>query len=154
MILPALSILIVIAYIDWKQRRIPNSWLIVLAGWAACYAALSPAISLELIVINAAIGLALTLPGFLKGLVGGGDVKLMLAISPLWPPIQLLWVFSTGILSLLLLMSSAHFISKMSLTKAHYPASNLTATSLQRGLPLGSAVAMGAIFISLFNFIS
>lgn len=154
MILPALSILIVIAYIDWKQRRIPNSWLIVLAGWAACYAALSPVISFKIIIINAIIGLALTLPGFMKGLVGGGDVKLMLAISPLWPPMELLWVFSTGILSLLLLMSSAHFISKMSLTKAHYPASNLTATSLQRGLPLGSAVAMGAIFISLFNFIS
>jgi prepilin peptidase CpaA len=153
-ILPALSILIVIAYIDWKQRRIPNSWLMVLSGWAACYAAFSPAISLQIIAINAIIGLALTLPGFMKGVVGGGDVKLMLAISPLWPPIQLLWVFSTGILGLLLLMSSAHLISTMSLTKVHCPASNLIATSLQRGLPLGSAIAMGAIFISLFNFIS
>lgn len=154
MILPALSILLVIAYIDWKQRRISNSWLIVLSGWAAYYAALSPEISLQVIAINAIIGLALTLPGFMKGVVGGGDVKLMLAISPLWPPIQLLWVFSAGILSLLLLMSLAHLISTMSLTKVRCPASYLTATSLQRGLPLGSAIAIGAIFISLFNFIS
>lgn len=154
MILPALSILIVIAYIDWKQRRIPNSWLIVLAGWAACYAAFYSDISLKVIAINVTIGLALTLPGYMKGIVGGGDVKLMLAIAPLWSPIQLLWVFSTGILSLLLLMSSAHLISKMSLIKAHYPVTNLIATSFQRGLPLGSAIAMGATFISLFNFIS
>jgi prepilin peptidase CpaA len=126
----------------------------VLSGWAAYYAALSPEISLQVIAINAIIGLALTLPGFMKGVVGGGDVKLMLAISPLWPPIQLLWIFSAGILSLMLLMSLAHFISTMSLTKVRCPASYLTATSLQRGLPLGSAIAMGAIFISLFNFIS
>jgi prepilin peptidase CpaA len=153
-ILPALAILLVIAYIDWKERRIPNSWLIALAGWAACYAALSPVISLKIIALNAIIGLVITLPGFMKGVVGGGDVKLMLAISPLWSPSQLLWVFSIGILSLLLLMSSAHLISKMFLIKEQCPANNLIATSFQRGLPLGSAVAIGATFISLFNFIS
>lgn len=153
MLLPALCIIVVVAYLDWKQRRIPNSWLLILSGWAACYAAFSQEMTLKIIAINIVIGLALTLPGYIKGIVGGGDVKLMLAISPLWPPTELLWIFSVGILSLLLLMSSAHIFSAMPLTKAYYPATNTAKATFNRGVPLGSAIAIGAIIVTLFNLI-
>jgi prepilin peptidase CpaA len=155
-LLPALIIIVVIAYIDWKYRRIPNSWLVVLLGWAASYAAFSPEISFKIIAMNVVIGLTLTLPGYIKGIVGGGDVKLMLAISPLWPPMQLLSIFSAGILSLLLLMAIAHFFSAISLTKAHYPSQckSTTTAPFKRGVPLGSAIALGAIVVTLFRLIT
>ena len=148
-----LALLIVIGYTDWQHRRIPNSLVIIFAGWAAYTAAFSSGITAQTIAINIGIGLALTLPGYIKGIVGGGDVKLMLAIAPLWPPLQLLSVFSTGILSLLLLMSFTHLVSRMSLIKAHYPnTTTLPNASFKRGVPLGSAIALGAVFVTAFNF--
>lgn len=148
-----LLILIITGYIDWKKRKIPNRLVIILAGWAACYAAFSSSVNIQNIAVNIFIGLALTLPGYIKGIVGGGDVKLMLAITPLWPPLQLLSVFSIGVFSLLLLMSFTNLISKMSLTKAYYPnCTNLTSASFKRGIPLGSAIALGALFFTAFNF--
>ncbi|MFT6100509.1 MAG: prepilin peptidase CpaA [Arenicella sp.] len=147
-----LTLTLIIGYIDWQHRRIPNSLVIILAGWAAYTAAFSSGINTQTIAINIGIGLALTLPGYIKGIVGGGDVKLMLAIAPLWPPLQLLSVFSVGIFSLLLLMSFTHFISRMSLTKAHYANTvNLPSASFKRGVPLGSAIALGAAFVTTFN---
>lgn len=144
----SLPILLTIGYIDWQHRRIPNTWVMILAGWAACYAAFSSGINAEHITINIGIGLILTLPGYIKGIVGGGDVKLMLAIAPLWQPLQLLAFFSIGIFSLLLLMSLIHLISKMSLTKALYLNENSVSNTFHRGIPLGSAVAIGAVFMS------
>jgi len=149
--LPAL--LIAIGYIDWQHRRIPNSLVIILAGWAAYTAAFSSGITAQTIAINIGIGLTLTLPGYIKGIVGGGDVKLMLAIAPLWPSLQLLSVFSVGIFSLLLLMSFTHLVSRMSLIKAHYAnTANLPSASFKRGIPLGSAIALGAVFVTPINF--
>lgn len=151
MLIPALIIVVVIALVDWKQRRIPNSWLLILSGWAALYAAFSPEINLKIIAVNLVIGLALTLPGYAKGIVGAGDVKLMIAISPLWQPLQLLWVFSLGIISLLFLMSLQHFILKMPLIKAHCPNTQTSNTAFHRGVPLGSAIAIGAILVTLLK---
>ena len=152
MVFPLLTLL-AIGYIDWQHRRIPNSLVMILAGWAAYYAAFSSEISAQTIAINIGVGLILTVPGYIKGIVGGGDVKLMLAIAPLWPPLQLLSVFSTGILSLLLLMSFTHLVSRMSLIKAHYPnTTTLPNASFKRGVPLGSAIALGAVFVTAFNF--
>ncbi|MBQ0761282.1 MAG: prepilin peptidase [Zhongshania sp.] len=149
----SLPLLLMIGTIDWQHRRIPNYLVMILAGWAACYAAFSSEITVQTIAINIGIGLALTLPGYIKGIVGSGDVKLMLAIASLWPPLQLLSVFSVGIFSLLLLMSFTNLISKMSLTKAHYAnTANLTGASFKRGIPLGSAIALGAVFVTAFNF--
>lgn len=148
----SLALLLMIGYIDWQHRRIPNSIVIALAGLAACFAAFPSGVNFQHIAVNICIGLALTLPGYIKGIVGGGDVKLMLAISPLWPPLQLLSVFSIGVFSLLLLMSFTNLISKMSLTKAYYPSNtNLTSASFKRGIPLGSAIALGALFTTVIT---
>ena len=147
----SLLILIIIGYIDWQHRRIPNKLLLILAGWAAVYAAFSSESSIENIAINIGIGLAITLPGYIKGLVGGGDLKLMLAISPLWTPTQLLCIFSIGIVSLLLLMSFANMIARMSLITAYYPNATTTSKLFHRGVPLGSAIAIGTVFMSFLT---
>ena len=148
----SLPLLLIIGYIDWQYRRIPNSLVIILAGWAAYTAAFSSGITAQTIAINIGIGLTLTLPGYIKGIVGAGDVKLMLAIAPLWPSLQLLSVFSVGIFSLLLLMSFTHLVSRMSLIKAHYAnTANLPSASFKRGIPLGSAIALGALFTTVIT---
>ena len=148
----SLPLLLIIGYIDWQYRRIPNSLVIILAGWAAYTAAFSSGITAQTIAINIGIGLTLTLPGYIKGIVGGGDVKLRLAIAPLWPSLQLLSVFSVGIFSLLLLMSFTHLVSRMSLIKAHYAnTANLPSASFKRGIPLGSAIALGALFTTVIT---
>ncbi|MFT6476159.1 MAG: prepilin peptidase CpaA [Zhongshania aliphaticivorans] len=150
-----IALLLIIGYIDWQQRRIPNSVVVILAGWAAYSAAFSSEISAQHIAINIGIALILTLPGYIRGIVGGGDVKLMLVIAPLWAPLQLLSIFSIGIFSLLLLMTFTHLFSqmKMSLTKAHYPHTTPTATTpFKRGVPLGSAIALGAVIVTMLNF--
>ncbi|CAA0088049.1 Uncharacterised protein [Zhongshania aliphaticivorans] len=147
----SLPLLLIIGYIDWRNRRIPNNWVVILFGWAVFYTALSPEINLKLIGLNLVIGLALTLPGYVKGIVGAGDVKLMIAISPLWQPTQLLWVFSLGIISLLFLMSLQHYILKMPLIKTYYPDSQTSNTAFHRGVPLGSAIAIGATLVTLLK---
>lgn len=148
-----LLLLLTIGYIDWQQRRIPNSFVVILAGWAACYAAFSAGVSAQTIAINICIGLTLTLPGYIRGLVGGGDVKLMLAISPLWTPIYLLSVFATGIGSLLLVMAMMHHAPKLALMKADHPTKKIIASPFKRGLPLASAIALGAVFMSTYTYL-
>lgn len=142
-----------IGYIDWQSRRIPNYLVLILAGWAAVYAAFSTEINMQIVVMNIGIAIALTLPGYLKGIVGGGDVKLMLAISPLWPPIYLLNVFAIGIGSLILLMTMTYYVPKLSLPKASYPASKKITNPFERGIPLASAIALGALFMSIYTYI-
>jgi prepilin peptidase CpaA len=105
--------------------------------------------SLVSMAVNIAIALALTLPGYIKGVVGGGDVKLMLALAPLFSPFQLLFVFSTGVASLLLLMTFLHSVAKMPLIKAYYPNVATQETVFQRGIPLGTAIALGLVPLGL-----
>jgi prepilin peptidase CpaA len=125
----------------------------MLAGWAAVNAAFSAGVSTQTIVINICIGLALTLPGYIRGIVGGGDVKLMLAISPLWPSIYLLCVFAIGIGSLLLLMTVMYHAPKLPLLKAYYSAKIAITNPFERGIPLASAIALGALFMSIYTYL-
>lgn len=149
MLLVAMAPLVAIGYVDWIHRRIPNSYLMLLLGIGIYSSVTLDGPSPKSIVINIAIALALTLPGYIKGVVGGGDVKLMLVLAPLFSPLQLLFVFSTGIASLLLLMTFLHFAQRMSLIKANCPNAGLQQTAFQRGLPLGTAIALGLLPLSL-----
>lgn len=94
--LATLPLLIRIGLTDWLSRRIHNSDLFALVlltgayGWAAD-------IGMARLTVSCAAGLALTLPGFLLGAIGGGDIKLMCALAPLWPPQTLLGIFATGV---------------------------------------------------------
>lgn len=94
--LATLPLLIRIGLTDWFSRRIHNSDVFALVlltgtyGWAAD-------IGMARLLASCATGLALTLPGFLLGGIGGGDIKLMCALAPLWPPQTLLGIFAAGV---------------------------------------------------------
>lgn len=58
----------------------------------------------------ALIAVALTLPGFLAGKMGAGDIKMMLALALLSGPMPLLWAFVLAAVTMLLWrIGSGHF---------------------------------------------
>jgi prepilin peptidase CpaA len=69
-----------VAYSDVRTRRIPNEFIVALLALAAFRIALSgdPTAALYTLVANAALAVA-TFLLFWRGLLGGGDVKLMVA---------------------------------------------------------------------------
>ena len=81
--------LIVLAWVgvrDWRQRRITNPSLIILAALSLVHMSFWGGLTWQQVGLNLFIGLAITLPGYIRGVVGGGDVKLMISLAPLWPP--------------------------------------------------------------------
>ena len=147
----ATILIVIIGCIDWLYRRIPNSCLGLLLGLVIYSNIVLDGPGLKSVAINFAIALILTLPGYIKGMLGGGDVKLMLVLAPLFSPVQLLFVFSIGIGSLLLLMTFLYFAQRMPLTKAYYPNIAARPSAFQRGLPLGTAIALGTLALSVFT---
>lgn len=156
--------LIVLAWIgarDWRQRRITNSSLLALAIPALVYAGFWGGLTWQQVGLNVLIGLALTLPGYVRGAVGGGDVKLMIAVAPLWPPLTMLIIFAAGtaaaVLILQLFRLIEHFADREKGGNAtHFVGATYghIATCVQTpsgnsapGLPLGSAIALGALLM-------
>lgn len=131
---------LLIGVIDREQRKIPNHLLAILLLVAALTAAAS-GLDLSTIAINAAIGLALTLPGYIKGIVGGGDVKLMLALSPLWPTVQLLLIFAIGVFATVLALRWTDAYQAQHAVLGQHRITDLPTN--KAGLPLGTAMAAG-----------
>jgi prepilin peptidase CpaA len=67
-----------VAYADWRTRRIPNEFIVGILALAALRMALlnDPSAALYTVVANAALFVA-TFLLFWRGLLGGGDVKLI-----------------------------------------------------------------------------
>ena len=131
-------LLAVMGYVDWSTRRIPNALNVALLLLALAVFFSSHGISFYQWLLNIGLALLITLPGYLSGKLGGGDVKLLLALSPLWPPLKLLITFASGVLLLALLLAVAEKICK----QAEYA---------KRGLPIGTAVFLGALVASLLH---
>lgn len=153
----AMLVLWLIAVIDWQQRRIPNSLLLVLLLLAAIAAWHNPQANAQTVAINLLVGLALSLPGYIRGMVGAGDVKLMVVVSPLWSTMELLIAFAGGITIVLVAMllrsctstHPEHGVGSET-TRTMYasgPVPNNLLTSARSGLPLGTAVAAGATLL-------
>jgi len=89
--LPLFVLLMWVGYVDAKTRRIPNQANIALFCAALlCHA--SPASpSFAMVAANIGLGLMLTLPGYFRDVLGGGDVKLLAALSPAWSPLFFIW---------------------------------------------------------------
>ena len=154
--LGATLVLWVIAVIDWQQRRIPNQLVLVLMCTATLSAFNSPKTDATTLLVNLLIGLALTLPGYLKGLVGAGDVKLMVAISPLWTSMELLIVFASGVaIVLIALTAQKRFTNTLHAgSGGEVPRESPSNTPLYHGgpradsgLPLGTAIAIGCTLL-------
>ncbi|WP_417604679.1 A24 family peptidase [Oceanimonas baumannii] len=108
-----ISWLFLCAFQDVHQRRISNFltlpvfifsliWLL----WQGSTLSGEPAMQGA---TAALIAVALTLPGFLAGKMGAGDIKMMLAFALLAGPMPLLWAFVLAAVTMLLWrISSGH----------------------------------------------
>lgn len=154
----ATALLVGIGILDWRRRRIPNLLCGVLALY--CYSGyfLHGRLSNIELLLNLTLALAFTLPGYVKGSVGGGDVKLMIAVAPLWHFQEFLMIFAGG--NILVLAAMYSRVIALRITQGHM--SNIIGHSreIQEGypercplnekLPLGSAIALGACAYQLF----
>ncbi|WP_372877328.1 prepilin peptidase [Spongiibacter marinus] len=134
-------LLVVLAYVDWSSRRIPNALNLALFIASLGIFVGSSGISAYQWVVNIVLALAITLPGYLSNNMGGGDVKLLLALSPLWPPTTLLFAFASGTLTLAFIMT---LIKKIKQHDKHRA----------RGLPIGTAISLGAALLPLTPLLS
>jgi len=81
---PAVVVLVFLAvYTDLRWRRIPNVLTVsgALAGLALNMIILGPTEGLRIACLGLVVGLALLLPFFALGGMGGGDVKLLAALG-------------------------------------------------------------------------
>lgn len=140
--LPLFILLIWVGYVDIKTRRIPNQTNIALFCTALLCQASSAAPSFAMVVANLGLGLLLTLPGYIKGVLGGGDVKLLAALSPAWGPFFLFGSFAVGVL----LIGIALTFQKRGLLSS--PSKDLT-----DGIPLGACIATGASLLATVTLI-
>jgi len=140
--LPLFVLLMWVGYVDAKTRRIPNQANIALFCAALlCHA--SPASpSFAMVAANIGLGLMLTLPGYFRDVLGGGDVKLLAALSPAWSPLFLFGSFAVGVLVVGMVLT----VQKRGLP--HSPSKEIT-----DGIPLGTCIATGASLLAIITLI-
>lgn len=85
------ALLLAAAWSDLRSRRIPNA--LTMSGLAAALllrALVGPEVLIEG-VVGALLAFVLTLPFLMLGVIGGGDVKLLIAIAAFMGPRHFLW---------------------------------------------------------------
>ena len=159
--IPMLAILGVIAWTDWHERRIPNTAVLALL---LCALVQFVAVRLEFfqglssgdVLINVGLFSLLLIPGFLLGIIGAGDIKLFAVLSLLLPPQILLPAFALGITGLVVacfVVDSLTILSYRSLEPVsldHKVVQQTTGSTLlsqlrTRGIPMGTAIALGTL---------
>ncbi|WP_019933238.1 prepilin peptidase [Oceanimonas smirnovii] len=97
--------LLLCALQDLQQRRIANRLTLPALGfallWLLWYGSTFAGTGGNNGLTAALIALALTLPGFLLGKMGAGDIKMMLAFALLTGPMAVLWAVALAALGLL-----------------------------------------------------
>ena len=150
--------LAVVAWQDWRYRRISNLAVFSLLLCALFRWSHFSGVELERVLevhgINVLLALLIAIPGAIKGIVGAGDTKILLALALLWPTDQFLQAFSMGVLSLMALCLLIDTLKSQRVSKVHQ--SNTGAISMpivyeliQRGLPLGTALGLGYLFTAI-----
>lgn len=82
---------------DIKTQRVPN--LISLAMFVIAVFALvvqPEPVSVKALLASILVTMAITLPGYIKGWLGGADIKLLLALALLSSYEQMLWLLITA----------------------------------------------------------
>jgi prepilin peptidase CpaA len=139
-----MAVLLRIGFTDWSRRHIGNRDVAVVALGAALCFLLVPPLNFTHLTTAYAAALALTLPGFLTGRVGGGDVKLLCALAPLWSGIELLIVFVQGVLLTSVILFFSMYLYRPAMTNAA-AVLDTSDRSLARELPLGTALTLGTL---------
>jgi len=150
-----LGVCLIASYFDVRARRIPN-WLTGSLTIAAV--ALHSFSGLRAAVISIGVMLVLTLLGTLvysRGGIGGGDVKLAIAVSgmlsyPLCVPFLLYTMLGGGLLSIAFVLVRGSFRESFSRAVAMTASGPQAVTSdKSQSLPYAVAFAFGAVLIAL-----
>jgi prepilin peptidase CpaA len=134
---------------DLRAFRIPNRLVLLVVGFYPAYLLAAPyPVDWLAGLITAAIVFFVGFFAFSRGLIGGGDVKLLAAVA-LWAgpqqvfPVLLLTLVSGGILALIFLIHA--------LVQARTRVSGGTASMasvLSAPVPYGIAIAIGAAYLT------
>lgn len=134
---------------DLRSFRIPNKLVLLVVGFYPAYLLASPQpVDWLAGLITAAVVFFVGFFAFSRGLIGGGDVKLLSAVA-LWAgpqqvfPILLLTLGSGGILALVFLVHA------MVQARARVNGSAMTmGNALSAPVPYGIAIAIGAAYLT------
>ncbi len=142
------SLMAVAAFEDFRRLIIPNAVVLGLCGLWPLYLAASPNFNLAGAIGAAGCAAAVFIAGallFSRGLVGGGDVKLLTAAT-LWagPAMTPVLLIATAILGGLL---SLAVLSAAALRGVLTPAAATAASSAP--VPYGAAIAAAAVIVTL-----
>lgn len=138
-----IPILAMVAWSDWQYRRIPNYINVAIAALSIALCFFTD-VKLGQLLLNIAVALCICLPGYMKGVLGGGDVKLLLALAPAWSTMQMLFAFSTGVISLVLIQK---------LKVQTIGRSNKRGGEADLGVPIGTAIFLGAVYYETLQFL-
>ena len=147
------------AWADVRSRRIPNRLTIAGLVVALSLRVLLGAIPLWQGVLGASLGLALAVPLFALGILGGGDVKLLAAVGAFLGPIPLLGALSVSCVAAaamavidaarrgLLLLLFMRLVDAVAFSGSFGRLGNAQRLSSPGALtvPFGVAIAIGAI---------
>lgn len=140
-------LLLYIAIVDFRFRRISNGAVAMVALNATLLFFLEDQQSALGIFVNLVLLGVIFMPGYLRGLVGAGDIKLFAGLALCWPPLTLLWVLASGMVLTVFFFCGWGLISSDENRPA--PTGNASQQShlalLQRRIPLGTAVFAGTI---------
>jgi prepilin peptidase CpaA len=130
---------------DWRSRRIPN-WLnaaialLAIPFWWATGLSFVPDIAIQ--IATAAVVFGLFAVAFSLGAMGGGDVKLVAALT--------LWLRAFAVLKLLVIMSIAGGF----LTLAMLIRRRLATDKGELEIPYGIAIAFGGFWLISERFLN
>lgn len=145
-----------VAWTDWRQRRIPNhlslgAWVVALAVLAftgRSFLGAAPSSAL----LAAAGALLVTLPGYLTRRLGAGDVKFLVATGLLssWPLTLICFTVGTLLGAAVGLLSAHRLSLYLALPRAlRRPDSRLARwaarTPPARHIPLGTCLSVGLV---------
>ena len=142
-----------VSYTDIRTRRIPNEYIVGLLALAAFRLAVDgdPTSALYTLVANAALFVA-TFLLFWRGLLGGGDVKLMVATGFL--------IGYHDVLGFLVVMSVSGGLIAVAILAGErlrrcpvLPSPEPDETRARLTVPYGAAIAIAAIFTLIVQFL-
>ena len=155
--------LILGAWCDWKERKIPNALTFSMIFFGFIFNFLNQGVSGSVHALLGLIaGILLLYPPFYMGGVGGGDVKLLGAIGSFVGPVLILKIFLAtavfgGIFSLMVMVQKKAVQSTIrgvrdrllcfALTQKIRPEVGSSAEMNSRGIPYAFAILAGTLFI-------
>jgi prepilin peptidase CpaA len=130
--------LLVAAFVDLRERRIPNRLNILIAAmaipfWWATGRSLWPGVPLQIMVAGCVF--AFFAVPFAFGMMGGGDVKMLAALA-LWLPLM-------GVVQLLVVMSLAGGLLTLIMLARH----RMARAEHQLEIPYGVAIAFAGLWL-------